>query len=163
MFPSTTLYRYYDADGSLLYVGITDSISRRAHQHHKNAQWHEFAVSAKLEHFQNRDDALRAESKAIREEEPVYNIAGSNQFDRDYEQHWLDLKAGDLKDPIHLDVLQYIVDGIQSCKVDELSSDKIKSFFTDCLDDIYDNRIPCIACRTLAATKEFKDAEGVNK
>lgn len=158
MLPSTTLYRYYDADGNLLYVGITDSISRRAHQHHKNAQWHEHAVRAELEHFRNREDALQAESIAIREEEPLYNIAGSNQFDTDLALHWIDLKEGVLKDPIHADVLQYIVDGIQCCKVEELSSDKIMSLFIDCLHDMYDNRIPCIACRTLAASREFQDA-----
>lgn len=158
MIVPTTLYRYYDKDGNLLYVGITDSLSRRAAQHNKNAQWHSYAAYATFEHYVSREDALEAESKAIINESPSYNIAGSDQFAIDPIGHWYELISKSLQDPVHADVLQYIIDAIDCSKVEELSSDKIKWFFLTCLSDMYDNRIPCVACRTLANSKEFVDA-----
>lgn len=158
MFPLTTLYRYFDKNGSLLYVGISDSISKRAHQHQKNSQWHMHAVSATLEHFREREDALAAESKAIVEEAPLYNIAGSNQYENDPEEHWLALIDGQFNDPIHRDVLEYIVDGIEFAKIEDLSSDFIKYLFVVCISDMYQDKIPCIACRSIATSKVFEEA-----
>jgi predicted GIY-YIG superfamily endonuclease len=70
-----TLYRYFDSDDRLLYVGITGDNTKRQSQHRRNSFWFGEIVSATFEHFDNREDADEAESNAITKEKPMYNIA----------------------------------------------------------------------------------------
>jgi excinuclease UvrABC nuclease subunit len=72
-----TLYRFYDAEGVLLYVGITKFFEPRLKQHYKNAEWFFDTASVKLEHYQTRQEVERAETQAIEQESPRYNIAKS--------------------------------------------------------------------------------------
>lgn len=71
----TTLYRYFDSDGELLYVGVTGDNTKRQSQHRRNSFWFGEIASARFEHFDDRDEALDAETKAIQTEHPKYNIA----------------------------------------------------------------------------------------
>lgn len=71
----TTLYRYFDSEGRLLYVGITGDNTKRQSQHRRNSFWFGEIVSATFEHFDDRDAADEAESNAITKEKPMYNIA----------------------------------------------------------------------------------------
>jgi hypothetical protein len=74
--PVTTLYRLHDAEGRLLYVGISSSGGRRLEQHaYSKAWWHEVAA-ATFEEFPTREAAAAAELQAIRDENPRHNIAG---------------------------------------------------------------------------------------
>lgn len=70
-----TLYRFYNEEGHLLYVGITKFFEPRLKQHYKNADWFFETASVKLEHFQTRQQVEKAESQAIKHEKPIYNIA----------------------------------------------------------------------------------------
>lgn len=70
----TTLYRYFDTDGRLLYVGISGNNLKRQSQHKKNSEWFSQAATAKFEHFSNRQAALAAEKQAIQTEKPIYNL-----------------------------------------------------------------------------------------
>lgn len=70
---STTLYRYFDTDDVLLYVGITSNRQNRADQHSKSAVWWRFVARCEMEHFRTRQQAERAERRAIQLEHPVYN------------------------------------------------------------------------------------------
>ena len=70
-----TLYRFYDAEGALLYVGITKFFEPRLKQHYKNAEWFFETASVKLEHYKTRQEVERAETQAIESESPRYNIA----------------------------------------------------------------------------------------
>jgi excinuclease UvrABC nuclease subunit len=72
-----TLYRFYDTEGVLLYVGITKFFEPRLKQHYKNAEWFFDTASVKLEHYQTRQEVERAETQAIKQESPRYNIAKS--------------------------------------------------------------------------------------
>lgn len=70
----TALYRFFAQDGQLLYVGITINPAIRWHQHSKNKpDWRKVAV-VRLEHHENREDALDAERQAIQTELPLWNI-----------------------------------------------------------------------------------------
>lgn len=71
----TTLYRYFDSEGRLLYVGITGDNTKRQSQHRRNSFWFGEISHASFEHFDNRDQAEAAETKAILREKPMYNIA----------------------------------------------------------------------------------------
>lgn len=68
------LYRFYDAKGVLLYVGITGRMHNRVKQHRDNASWFEVAARVDIEHYPTRADALRAETVAIKAEHPLHNI-----------------------------------------------------------------------------------------
>lgn len=70
----TILYRYYDNQDQLLYVGITNDQSKRFSQH-KVKEWMQFIHTATFEHFENRKDAEFAEINAIKKELPLYNIS----------------------------------------------------------------------------------------
>jgi len=72
-----TLYRFYDAEGSLLYVGITKFFEPRLKQHYKNAEWFFETVHVRLEHYQTRQEVELAETCAIQTERPKYNLAKS--------------------------------------------------------------------------------------
>lgn len=85
----TRLYRWYDADGQLLYVGVTHRPTERSNQHLLLYDWTRFAVRTEIEAdpYPTRQDALRAEAEAIRTEFPTFNIAGAlgaEQRIRDY-------------------------------------------------------------------------------
>lgn len=69
----TSLYRHFDADGVLLYVGISiDHISRLL-QHRYGSDWFYDIASVTIEHFDTPEEAVEAENLAIVGEKPVYN------------------------------------------------------------------------------------------
>jgi DNA-binding MarR family transcriptional regulator len=69
----TSLYRHFDSEGILLYVGVSLSQLNRLQQHSRNAKWFDKITSVTIEHFETRELALEAEAIAIMEEEPLYN------------------------------------------------------------------------------------------
>jgi predicted GIY-YIG superfamily endonuclease len=71
----TSVYRLFDADGDLLYVGIAGNPGRRFEQHRADKPWWGEVSRIDLEHWPTRQEAAEAESQAIREESPRYNIA----------------------------------------------------------------------------------------
>lgn len=82
----TELYRYFDKEGDLLYIGISlNSVARQA-QHKMASFWYKEAVRVEIERHGSREDALLAERTAIKEEGPKHNIQ-HNGFDKaeDYE------------------------------------------------------------------------------
>lgn len=70
----TTLYRFFDADGKLLYIGITEVGAMRFGGHRGTKHWWWEVANITTEHFECRDDALDAEADAIRAESPQYNV-----------------------------------------------------------------------------------------
>jgi len=69
----TALYRHWDADGNLLYVGISLSAVHRLTQHKRDSHWHDSIANMTIEWFDNRREALAAEREAIRMERPIFN------------------------------------------------------------------------------------------
>jgi hypothetical protein len=68
------LYRHFDKDGNLLYVGISIDAFKRWKQHRNDSEWFDKITLVKIETFPTRDDALLAEQVAIIEERPQYNV-----------------------------------------------------------------------------------------
>jgi excisionase family DNA binding protein len=68
------LYRFYAADDTLLYIGITQELPTRLKVHDGTKPWYHQVAYIKVEHFDTRDDALEAEEKAIRAEQPLHNV-----------------------------------------------------------------------------------------
>jgi hypothetical protein len=69
----TTLYRYYDAQQRLLYVGITCRGAKRAAEHAKTQPWWPRQVWMRSEHFDTWAEAEEAERVAIKAEKPECN------------------------------------------------------------------------------------------
>lgn len=75
----TALYRLYDVDGHLLYVGISNDPEARWRSHlYGIAQWPARAVRRTDEWFASRAEAEAAEYAAIKIEEPIFN--GTHNF-----------------------------------------------------------------------------------
>lgn len=72
---ATQLYRHFDKDGRLLYVGISLNALSRLSQHKQAAGWFRQIARVEIEHFANLGAALHAERVAIRREKPIYNIS----------------------------------------------------------------------------------------
>lgn len=69
-----TLYRFFDADGELLYVGITCDPGSRFKQHRRGKSWWHEIARIELEQFSSRVELEQAEREAIPKENPKYNI-----------------------------------------------------------------------------------------
>jgi hypothetical protein len=71
----TELYRHFDADGRLLYVGIAmNPLARLAQHRYGRAPWFDQIQRIEISRFRNRLEAVRAERRAIKEEAPLFNI-----------------------------------------------------------------------------------------
>lgn len=72
---STTLYRYFDVEGTLLYVGIAYDADQRKKGHSQSAaeSWYPLIAERRIEVFDTRAEAEDAEVRAIRSEKPRFN------------------------------------------------------------------------------------------
>jgi hypothetical protein len=70
---STSLYRHFDGDGRLLYVGISRDAIRRLGEHGR-AKWADRITRVDIEKFTTRQEAIDAGRRAIRDEAPECNL-----------------------------------------------------------------------------------------
>ena len=70
----TNLYRHFDKNGALLYVGISVNAVARIKGNQAVKPWFYDIVDVKIETFDTRILALEAEAVAIRMEAPLHNI-----------------------------------------------------------------------------------------
>lgn len=70
----TALYRWYDVEARLLYVGVAFNPVGRAGQHQRSQPWWGDVRSATVEWFDTRVQALDEEEDAIKRERPQHNI-----------------------------------------------------------------------------------------
>ncbi len=67
------LYRHFNKDGVLLYVGATSNALLRIDQHRSTAPWYGEISRVEIEHFATRREAIHAEEVAIEKELPLHN------------------------------------------------------------------------------------------
>ena len=114
-FKKHVVYRHYDKDGKLLYIGCTEQIANRNTQHQTVSCWYKDIVNITLEHFDDRQSALKAESKYIHKEKPVHNKLIIFPSDR--------LKAKELRNK---KAFLWINENWQSPPYGEISSQSLK-------------------------------------
>jgi hypothetical protein len=68
------LYWHYDEAGVLLYIGITDGLSKRGKDHARYSPWVEFATHVRAVWLDSRPEAEHAERRAIVTENPIFNV-----------------------------------------------------------------------------------------
>lgn len=71
------LYRLFDAEDNLLYIGITNSPLTRFSSHQADKAWFRRVVRSTMVQFATRQELEAAEIVAIRAEKPKYNVAYS--------------------------------------------------------------------------------------
>ena len=70
---SPVLYRHFDADGELLYVGSSIAFFARTMIHVYGAKWAKMVTRIELEHFDDKRTCELAEQSAILIEGPKFN------------------------------------------------------------------------------------------
>jgi len=70
---SGVVYRKYNKEGVLLYVGCSTSYFARLMNHIYGTDWVKEVHTIRLTHFNSKIDALIEESRAIKAEKPLYN------------------------------------------------------------------------------------------
>ena len=72
----TQLYRIYDVEEALLYVGVSLNVLSRTEQHADTALWFREVVTIKVHLYHSLRSALMAETEAIATERPRHNVRG---------------------------------------------------------------------------------------
>lgn len=75
---TTTLYRHFDGDGTLLYIGVTGNPARRMLAHRRQPWW-PAVERTEQEQYDTRAQALDAEFVAITTEHPLHNIVADQR------------------------------------------------------------------------------------
>jgi hypothetical protein len=70
------LYRFYNEAGQLLYVGLTGNPGSRISQHRRGKAWWCEVARMEVEHCASRSALVEAETRAIGQERPLYNVQG---------------------------------------------------------------------------------------
>lgn len=69
------LYRFYDSDERLLYLGISLHAAKRASEHRNGQTWWPRVARMDIEHLEcTRTEALTIEREAIKAERPLHNV-----------------------------------------------------------------------------------------
>lgn len=69
----TSVYKYYDAQNLLLYVGITSRGSTRQREHNSDKEWWSYVIRQEVEHYPSRAHAESREQGLIRKYCPPFN------------------------------------------------------------------------------------------
>ena len=85
------LYRFWDKNKNLLYIGISSNFVGRLKAHNYAAEWFGQTANVTIEHYDNRKDVERAEKQAIQTELPQYNKTHNPNYES-HVQHWRKLK-----------------------------------------------------------------------
>ncbi len=73
MTEKTAIYRHYDRDGVLLYVGLSLNPIKRLGQHRVHSLWFYSITRVEIEWAKNREAAADEERRAVRAERPLFN------------------------------------------------------------------------------------------
>lgn len=76
----TDLYRLYDNQGTLLYIGISNSWQSRMAEHATTKEWWPEVSRSQIAHFPCRCLAAHAERNAIQTEAPRFNVVHNRQL-----------------------------------------------------------------------------------
>lgn len=73
----TCVYRYYDYEELLLYIGVSKHPIHRFAEHRRDKWWHSQIHRIEVDWFSSKTGAHCAESAAISLENPIYNKTGA--------------------------------------------------------------------------------------
>lgn len=68
------VYRVYDVEDQLLYIGVTGDMKRRRWEHERRAWWRREAHRWEVDGPFDKIHAHQVETAAIRAEDPIHNV-----------------------------------------------------------------------------------------
>lgn len=71
----TALYRHFDKNGQLLYVGVSIQTLLRLMAHRRNSPWFREIARVDIQWYKSKSGAYYAEKRAIQTERPLWNKA----------------------------------------------------------------------------------------
>jgi predicted GIY-YIG superfamily endonuclease/DNA-binding XRE family transcriptional regulator len=80
----TALYRHFDAEGRLIYVGVSANPTRRMWEHRCRTDWAAETVRSETFWYPTRPEALAAEREAIAKEMPLANATRKTDALQEY-------------------------------------------------------------------------------
>ena len=109
----TALYRHYDRNGKLLYVGISISAFTRFMSHRTKSKWACEIAAMTIEACADRAEALERERAAIQAERPLWNIKHNVRRHNGWDDIFVELEAaGDLCDVGSQQHMDYLIERI---------------------------------------------------
>lgn len=91
------VYAYYDRDGDLLYIGVSNDPAKRASGHRSGSKWWRFVADGEAIQF-DLSISGRIEREAIDILEPTFNIHYSTSSSREIVEYCARREAWDLVD-----------------------------------------------------------------
>lgn len=70
---TTSVYRYYDKHGRLIYVGITSRGAQRNREHNESKDWWRWVARQEVSHYDCREEAEEMERTLIQAYHPPFN------------------------------------------------------------------------------------------
>lgn len=148
------LYRYFDKDNRLLYVGISSSFFDRNNTHAMQSSWIHQAAKVTIEWYETRSEVESQEIYAIQNEHPLHNKAHSVL---PFLAHLNEIEFKKLNDDFHLAISEKIDLLINESfeLIDGFSSESIN--YWAFVNAIYDcvaesSTIPCKICAKFMST-----------
>jgi predicted GIY-YIG superfamily endonuclease len=68
------LYRFFDDQGALLYIGLTVNLPTRLRDHHHGKAWWQSVARMTVQRYPTRAEVVEAERLAIIAERPIHNV-----------------------------------------------------------------------------------------
>jgi len=148
---SQALYRFFDNNNNLLYIGISKAFVNRLNAHSFTAEWFFRASYVTIEHFETRQQVESAEKHAIKSELPKYNKAHNPNYES-HLVHWRKLKNGladlDNKDD-HRMLFSLMSEYLQHLKYADSVIYSLREI------DKYWGGIECELCRQISTNRQY--------
>lgn len=77
---SAAVYRAYDRNGRLLYIGATTRVKDRLDCHRSQSWWYRLVARFEIESHPTAAAAFAAEAQAIRDEAPAFNRTHTGSY-----------------------------------------------------------------------------------
>ncbi len=84
------LYRFFDSEGTLLYVGISNDWISRLRHHEQHSDFFSAVSDMTFERYPDRPAVVAAELMAITTEDPLFNRAGNPNY-QTWQTHFREL------------------------------------------------------------------------
>lgn len=94
------LYRWWDADGKILYIGKSIAVLSRAESHRNRSKFFDEAVMMTMERYPDELTLAQAEVAAINAERPPYNVAHNREVEMPHDP--------ELEHKMHVELAQAI-------------------------------------------------------
>lgn len=126
----TYLYRHFNAENELLYVGISLNAINRLGQHKDNSHWFDLICRVDIQNFNTKEEALDAETLAILNEKPKHNIRKKIDFKKEkyLNQKHASLIAKATRDDLTSNIIQFnlIYNYHEAARLLQISSSAVK-------------------------------------